>query len=185
MGTKLSYPGAAWIQGTINDVVGAVDLLLNPTDGNVGIGTTSPQDKLDVNGYVRANGSRLTSDIRWKENIEPLNDALDLVSQLRGVSYDWIDPSRGEGRQIGVIAQEVEQVFPEVVHTDSQGYKSVEYAKLVAPLIEAVKTLKAENDEMDTRIDSLVVENEVLKEENEAMQKNLQEILARLSALEK
>lgn len=113
-------------------------LVLNARGGNVGIGTAVPQDRLDVNGYVRANGSRLTSDARLKENIESLENALDIVTQMRGVSYNWIDPSRGEGHQIGVIAQEVEQVLPEVVHTDNQGYKSVEYAKLVAPLIEAV-----------------------------------------------
>jgi hypothetical protein len=136
---------------------------------------------IDVSGNVRSNGTPLTSDIRWKENIEPLNDALDLVSQLRGVSYDWTDPSRGEGRQIGVIAQEVEQVLPEVVHTDSQGYKSVEYAKLVAPLIEAVKTLKHENESLKQALDEQVAS---LRAENEALKDSLNEILTRLGALE-
>lgn len=121
--------------------------------GKVGIGTTNPQDKLDVDGYVRANGTRLTSDARWKENIEPIGNALNLVTQLRGVSYNWVDSSRGQGQQIGVVAQEVEEIFPEVVHTDSQGYKSVEYSKLVAPLIESIKALKAENDSLKAALE--------------------------------
>ena len=129
-------------------------MMINNT-GNVGIGTTSPQDKLDVTGYVRANGSRLTSDARWKENINPIKDSLDLISQLRGVTYEWIDKSKGEGQQLGVIAQEVEEVFPEVVHTDSQGYKSVEYSKLVVPLIEAVKALKTENEALKSALKHL------------------------------
>lgn len=54
--------------------------------------------------------------------------------------------ARGAGLQIGLIAQEVEDIFPEVVSTDSKGYKSIAYDKLVVPLIEAVKTIKAEND---------------------------------------
>lgn len=120
--------------------------------GKVGIGTTNPADKLDVAGYVRSNGVRLTSDVRWKDNINPVENSLERITQLRGVTYEWTDNSKGEGRQIGVIAQEVEETFPEVVHTDNQGYKSVEYSKLVAPLIEAVKDLKLENDLLKERI---------------------------------
>jgi hypothetical protein len=139
------------IKATLTNDPGS-DALVVTEEGNVGIGINDPQDKLDVDGYVRSNGVRLTSDARWKENIEDIGDALHKISQLRGVSFDWIEPSRGGGRQIGVIAQEVEDVFPEVVHTDGQGYKSVEYNKLVAPLIEAVKELKAENKALKERI---------------------------------
>ena len=89
--------------------------------GKVGIGLSDPQAKLHVAGNVLADAYNNPSDIRWKENVEPIGDALELVSQLRGVSFDWTDPSHGTGPQIGVIAQEVEQVLPEVVHTDSQG----------------------------------------------------------------
>jgi hypothetical protein len=123
-------------------------------NGNVGIGTASPDPsyKLDVNGNIRAAGWASNSDLRWKENIEPIEDSLDLVTQLRGVTYEWIDKSKGDGQQLGVIAQEVEEVFPQVVRTDNIGYKSVEYSKLVAPLIEAVKTLKSENDELKKRL---------------------------------
>lgn len=146
--------GSYGIKATLATEI-ASDALIVTEEGNVGIGTNDPQDKLDVDGYVRSNGVRLTSDARWKENIEAIEDALLKISRLRGVSFEWIDPSRGSGRQIGVVAQEVEEVFPEVVHTDSQGYKSVEYNKLVAPLIEAVKELKAENKALKERISRL------------------------------
>lgn len=139
------------IKATLTNDPGS-DALIVTEEGNVGIGINDPQDRLDVDGYVRSNGVRLTSDARWKENIEAIDDALLKISLLRGVAFEWIGPSRGSGRQIGVIAQEVEDVFPEVVHTDSQGYKSVEYSKLVAPLIEAVKELKAENKALKERI---------------------------------
>jgi hypothetical protein len=68
-----------------------------------------------------------------------------LVSRLRGVQFEWRDdvPSGHRGRDLGVIAQEVEEVFPELVHTDERGYKSVNYVGLIAPLIEAVKELDA------------------------------------------
>jgi hypothetical protein len=146
-------------------------------NGNVGIGITNPSCKLDVAGKVCSYGNPLNSDARWKENIEPIDNALNLVTQLQGVSYDWIDSSRGEGRQIGVIAQKVERVLPEVVHTDSQGYKSVEYSKLVAPLIEAVKLLKDEND-------LIRAENEALKAENQALRERDNEFEKRLAAIE-
>ena len=82
------------------------------------------------------------SDINLKENIEVIPNALEKVSEIRGVTYDRKDV---EGpRQAGVIAQEVEAVLPEVVMTDGKGTKSVAYGNLVGLLIEAVKELKAE-----------------------------------------
>ena len=122
-----------------------------------------------INGVVVG-----SSDIRWKENIRPLDNALDQISQLRGVSFDWADTSRGTDRQVGVIAQEVEQVLPEIVHTDSQGYKSVEYAKLVAPLIEAVKVLKARSEQLEA-------ENQNLKRRGDDLEARLLAIEARLA----
>jgi len=82
------------------------------------------------------------SDINLKKNIEVIPNALDKVSQIRGVTFDRIDNSIQ--RQSGVIAQEVEAVLPEVVHTDKEGIKSVAYGNLVGLLIESIKELKAE-----------------------------------------
>ena len=125
--------------------------------GNVGIGNMAPSYKLDVNGAIR--GSNVSpSDARWKTSIRTIEGPLEKVAQLRGVTYEWADPSKGIGEQIGVIAQEVEQVFPQAVSTDNEGYKSVAYARLVGPLIEAVKELKKENEMLKKRIEAL--ENE-------------------------
>jgi hypothetical protein len=122
-------------------------------DGNVGIGTTTPDHKLDVNGTIGSNGILYHSDIRWKENISNITDALDKVTNLRGVNYDWkVDefPEKefSEGTNLGFIAQEVEEILPELVATGTDGFKSVKYANIVPVLVEAIKELKAELNEV-------------------------------------
>ncbi|MDM8560694.1 tail fiber domain-containing protein, partial [Candidatus Parabeggiatoa sp. HSG14] len=107
--------------------------------GNVGIGTTSPQYKLHVAGKIK--GELVSpSDQRHKQNIQTLGGSLAKLAQLRGVSFNWKEDT--EEKQIGLVAQEVEKVFPELVSTDSEGYKSIAYGKLSAVLIEAVKELQ-------------------------------------------
>ncbi len=104
------------------------------------------------------------SDIRYKKDIQPLESSLEKVMHLKGVSYAW-DKSAvqgagyGEGRQIGFIAQEMEQVIPELVQTDTKGYKTLSYDKLVPVLVEAIKEqqemtsqLRKENSEKESRI---------------------------------
>ncbi len=128
----------------------------NYLGGALGIGTTTPAYKLDVvgdinaSGLVRANGVALSSDIRFKKNIQALESSLERLSRLQGVSYLWRTREFPEKQfndrvQIGLIAQEVEKQFPELVETDRNGFKSVNYPALVAPLIEATKSLKNEN----------------------------------------
>jgi hypothetical protein len=87
------------------------------------------------------------SDRRVKENIETITGALDKVLAIRGVSYNKIGSERHE---VGVIAQEVEQILPEVVTTaeDETGTKSVSYGNIVGVLVEAIKELKAEIEEL-------------------------------------
>ncbi len=125
--------------------------------GGVGIGTASPLQTLDVRGTIGNTGTVYHSDSRWKMDVQPLESSLGHVLQLQGVSYEWnrakfSDMNFPEGRQIGVVAQAVENVIPEVVQTDENGFKSVDYARLVAVLIEAVKELKADNDELRAMI---------------------------------
>lgn len=79
-----------------------------------------------------------TSDERLKKNIKPIEGALDKVTKLVGVEFDWVNTDK---KSIGVIAQQVEEVVPELVHTNSKGYKSVSYGNLAALLIEAIKEL--------------------------------------------
>ncbi|MDM8560879.1 tail fiber domain-containing protein [Candidatus Parabeggiatoa sp. HSG14] len=106
--------------------------------GNVGIGTTSPQYKLHVAGKIK--GELVSpSDQRHKKNIHSLENTLSKLAQLRGVSFKWKDNAQNADTQIGLIAQEVETVLPELVSTDNEGYKSIAYGKLTAVLIEALK----------------------------------------------
>jgi hypothetical protein len=111
-------------------------------DGDVGIGTTSPAYKLDVDGTIYASGDVIMfSDERKKTNIETIPNALDKVLQLRGVTFDKLDDDNR--RHAGVIAQEVEKVLPEVVYTAEDGTKSVAYGNMIGLLIEAIKELAA------------------------------------------
>ncbi len=145
------------------------------SNGYLGIGTTSPQYTLDVSGYVRATNVSVSSDIRLKENVQPISDALDRLAHLQGVSFNWKDKTRGETAQMGVVAQDVENVFPEAVTTDSEGYKSVYITSLVGPLVEAVKQLKTESDNLRAKSDSLEAENDQLRARLEALEKKVKE----------
>lgn len=90
----------------------------------------------------------LSSDVRLKEDIRQIEGALELINQLRGVSYVRKDTKKAS---VGVIAQEVEQVIPSLVHTDEAGLKSVAYANMVGILIEAVKELSNRVKELEAR----------------------------------
>ena len=94
------------------------------------------------------------SDIRLKTDIQPLDGSLDKVLRLRGVSYRMKDDVTNT-RRIGVIAQEIELEYPELVLTDEKGIKSVAYANLTPVLIEAIKELKAENETLKARLDAI------------------------------
>jgi hypothetical protein len=114
---------------------------------------------LDANNSI----STCSSDARLKKDVVTLSDTLDVeeaLGRLRGVAFAWdsTNPkaaSAGEGRDLGMIAQEVEAVFPEIVHTDKDGYKSLDYPKLVAFLIEVNKAQAARLQELDRKFDAL------------------------------
>lgn len=106
-----------------------------------------------ANGNVIVSGVVIqNSDIRLKRNLNNLNQSLARLRLLRGYQYQWKDPSKDQSLQTGLIAQEVEELFPELVKTDERGMKSVNYIGLVPHLIEAIKELKKENQE---RVDQL------------------------------
>lgn len=109
--------------------------------------------KLDVNGAIRATSFFYFSDKRLKDNISPLQNSLDKILQLKGVSFNWKDSGRAS---VGLIAQDVEKVYPELVETDPKtGLKAVQYGNLVAPLLEAIKEQQKEIDSLKSEINDL------------------------------
>ncbi|MFN8790397.1 MAG: tail fiber domain-containing protein, partial [Bdellovibrionales bacterium] len=179
--------GSVTIDSTSNVTKGFV--VLAPSGGDVGIGTATPGFKLDVqggdinaSGSVRSAGIALTSDVRFKKNIDEIQDPLEKILGLRGVTYNWrVDefPERhfSNRPQLGVIAQEVEKQFPQAVDTNPDGYKSVNYPALIAPVIEAVKSLyhrlvgvESQQSEQAREIASL----QKLKADRAEMQEQLQ-----------
>jgi hypothetical protein len=143
-------------------------------------------DVFYVNGSGRPFGTGAyaqISDARYKRNIVPIENALDTILNLRGVTYEWDTEKwkeRGlpEGKQIGFIAQEVEKILPELVSTDKNGYKSVSYADAVPVLVEAVKTLKKDNDNTKRENAELKAKNDKLEARLDAIERALAELKA-------
>jgi len=135
---------------------------------NVGIGTTNPGTyKLYVNGTAYSTGGWTSSDIRWKKNIIPLTNVLSKIIHLNGVNYEWENNKYPEinfdsGQQIGLVAQEVENICPELVKTDDNGYKAVSYEKLSVLLVEGMKEQQQIIEKQQSEIDHLKsLENEL------------------------
>ena len=131
--------------------IGAVgNKLILDASQYVGIKRTDPSYALDVSGTIRATGNVIAySDARVKENVETIPNALDKVKAMRGVNYNKIGE---EKREIGVIAQEVLEVLPEVVHQDEQGMYSVAYGNIVGVLVEAIKELTKEVEDLKKQL---------------------------------
>jgi uncharacterized coiled-coil protein SlyX len=160
-GIGLSYNSTPPVINTLNTMA--------IMGGYVGINTVNPGNwRLKVDGI--AGGTQawlLDSDKRLKTNIKPLEDALQSVLKLQGVTFNWKDETNHRpGRNVGFIAQEVKEVLPEIVNgggKDEQGneiYYSIEYATLTPVLVEAIKELNAENKSL----------NEMNKEQNETIE---------------
>lgn len=157
----ISYP--------VNSVsAGSNGIVVSPTSGNVSVslstGSSVQLGSLGVGtpadgtiGDIRATGNitaAYSSDARLKENVQVIPNALQKVNQIRGVTFDWtneyIEEHGGADNyflrkhDVGVIAQEIEKVLPEVVSTRDDGIKAVKYERIVALLIEAVKELNTE-----------------------------------------
>ncbi|AZZ36448.1 hypothetical protein CIK05_06485 [Bdellovibrio sp. qaytius] len=114
-----------------------------------------------------------SSDVRLKRDISSIPNALDAVAKLDGVTYYWKDAKKDPGLQVGLIAQEVEKVFPEVVMTSAQGMKSVAYQNLVAPIINAIKEIREWMFKTDERVLTLEKENAALKERLDKLEKTI------------
>ena len=115
---------------------------VSTTTGNLPLNVSST--KLFFNpstGLLTSTDYNSASDKRLKKNIKTVKSALDTVDALRGVSFEW---KEGGSKAIGLIAQEVKEVLPEVVTTDDNGYMGIKYTNIVGVLVEAIKELKAE-----------------------------------------
>ena len=134
----------------------------------IGQPSLTTEHNLYVNGAVVATADVTafsTSDRRLKENIKQIEKPLDKIKKINGVTFDWRKLTKEEedqrfqlnrGADIGVIAQEVEEVLPEIVTTrEKTGYKAVKYEKLTALLIEAVKEQQTQIDELKDLVNKL------------------------------
>lgn len=114
-------------------------LYVDPTSDRVAIGNTTPSYKLHVTGDIYATGDVYAgSDIRMKENFSLLTNSLEKVKSLQGYSYNKIGINH---RSIGLIAQDVEKIIPEVVSRNTEGMKGIDYGQMIALLVESVKEL--------------------------------------------
>jgi hypothetical protein len=101
--------------------------------------------RIGADGMVHATGFVADSDARLKHNIAPVEGALSRLGGLRGMRYDWSNGSATGAPSMGLLAEDVEAVFPSAVHTREDGLKSVHYDQLTAPIVESIKELAAEN----------------------------------------
>ena len=125
------------------------------SNGRTGLGCTSPQTRLDVNGTTRTTSLVETSARRYKENIVSLQDQLENIKKLEPVEFEW---KKTKKKDIGLIAEDVEKVYPQLVeHDDNGDLMGVKYSKITSLLIKAVQ-------EQQEQIDQLKIEIELLKQ---------------------
>ena len=129
---------------TVSDISGIPILSVNS------LGVVTVDDTLLVTGDVIAYHA---SDKRLKDNIKPIENAIDKVKMIGGYEFDWNKLSKNEGHDVGVIAQEIEEVLPELVGTRGDGYKGVKYEKLTSLLIEAIKDQQIQIEELKSKLE--------------------------------
>ena len=154
-------------------------LMVIQDTGYVGIGTTNPGYLLQVgeNGdgtQARANAWNTFSDRRWKRDLELIHDPITKLHAMNGYYYFWHKGAKDKSRQVGVIAQEVESVLPEIVSTDAEGYKSVDYSKLSAFLIEVNKAQQAQIEMQQTKVEAQQAQIEMQQRKDEAQQAQIE-----------
>ena len=152
-----SGPGVNY--GVYGQALGGIENWAGWFQGDVNV-----TGKISATTLQSSDGAVQTSDKRFKKNVKTIDNALAKTEQLNGYTYNWNKLAKkqkgitSEEEQVGVIAQELEAVFPQLVKTDKEGYKAVNYAALTAVLIEAIK-------ELSNEVSTLKGENLALKAE--------------------
>ncbi len=122
----------------------------------VGMAASATTGRIDATNDIVAYSS---SDRRFKDNIKPIEKPLEKISKISGNTFDWKEENKiehgYEGNDVGVIAQEIEAVLPQLVQTRESGYKAVKYDKLVALLIEGIKEQQIQINDMKVEIENL------------------------------
>ena len=145
--------------------------------GYVGIGNGSPTCELDVTGDIRASGditAYYSSDKRLKENLKKIENPLEKIEKINGYTFDWKELEGvhiNKGHDVGVIAQEIEEVLPEVTVTRENGYKAVRYEKIVPLLIECVKSQQQQIESQQQQTESQQ-QNESQQQQNKSINRN-------------
>lgn len=164
IGTSCPSPGATGGNIIIQSGLGSgtgTNGTIQLMNGNVGIGIAAPTQKLHVAGNICYTGAiAACSDIRYKTNINPIQNSLNKLMQLQGVSYYWKTSEYNNmdfsnRKQIGFIAQDIEKIFPEMVFTDDRGYKSVDYSRLTPVLVETIKTQQKQITDITARLQEI------------------------------
>ncbi len=135
-------------------------------DGNVGIGTNEPNEKLHVNGNIECIAVFENSDRRLKKDIVPMENSLQKITQLNGYTYYWQDETKGKNLQAGIVAQEVQQLFPELVKVDKEGMLSVNYSGLIPVMIESTKELNSRVEQLEKQNAEILIALKELQEKN-------------------
>jgi hypothetical protein len=106
-------------------------------------------------GSVWCTTSLYTSDSTLKENIEDISNAKEKLLKLKGIKYNFKDSEDKSLKHLGLLAQDVEKVFPEIVYKNEKGIKGIAYAELIPVIIEALKDLQAQNDQLTDELETL------------------------------
>jgi hypothetical protein len=141
-------------QNATVSLTSAFQRMIITTEGAMGLGVTptNTTGRFEASNDIVAYSS---SDVRFKENVTQIDNSLEKILKIRGVYFDWIEMEKfhgNKGHDVGVIAQEIEEVLPEIVTTRDSGYKAVKYEKLTPLLIEAIKEQQTQIEDQGLEI---------------------------------
>lgn len=134
-----------------SNLVSENNIFVDIANDRVGIGKSTPSTKLDVNGAITCTDLNSTSDLNLKTNIIPVEESIKKLIQLKGVKFNWKETN---SPSIGVIAQELEKIFPELVRNTGE-YKTVNYNGLIGVMIEAIKDQQTQINTLKEEIKNL------------------------------